>query len=185
MDDSNITELFFNRDEDAVKKLDEKYGALFKKVASNFLRDSRDAEECLSDAYLGVWCTIPPKRPENLTAYVLKIVRNTASKRYHANSAKKRNSFYDTALDELCDCFASADDVERTLETREAVEHVNKFLEKTDRQSRIMFVKRYFYAEAVSDIARELGHDAHYVSVKLHRVREKLRQYLCERGIYL
>ena len=185
MDDSKITELFFNRDEDAVKKLDEKYGALFKKVASNILRDSRDAEECVNDAYLGVWCTIPPNKPENLAAYVIRIVRNTAAKRYHSNCAKKRNSFYDTALDELCDCFACADDVERTLETREAIRLVNKFLEKADRQSRILFVKRYYYAEAVSDIARELGYDAHYVSVKLSRIRSKLKTYLIEKGVYL
>lgn len=185
MDDSKITELFFNRDEDAVKKLDEKYGALFKKVASNILRDSRDAEECLSDAYLGVWCTIPPKRPENLAAYVLKIVRNTATKRYHANSAKKRNSFYDTALDELEGCFASTDDVSHSLELKECVESINTFLSFLDKDSRIMFVKRYYYAESVAEIAGEMQKSAHYVSVKLHRIREKLRKYLIERGIYL
>ena len=185
MDDKRIIELFFQRSEDAIGQLDSKYGALFRKTASSFLGDRRDAEECVNDAYLGVWCTIPPKRPENLASYVLKIVRNTAVKRYHSNTAKKRNSFYDTALDELEGCFASTDDVSHSLELKECVEGINTFLSFLDKDSRIMFVKRYYYAESVAEIAGEMQKSAHYVSVKLHRIREKLRKYLIERGIYL
>lgn len=185
MDDSKITELIFARDEKALFHLDEKYGRLFRKVANNILRDSRDAEECVSDAYLGVWCTIPPKKPENLAAYVIRIVRNTAAKRYHANCAKKRNSFYDTALDELEDVFSTSDDVEKTLELKETVNEVNTFLEAIGKDERTMFIKRYYLAESVSDIARETGKSAHYVSVKLSRVREKLKNYLTEKGITL
>ena len=185
MDDSKITELILARDEKALFHLDEKHGRLLRKIANNILRDSRDAEECVNDAYLGVWCTIPPNKPENLAAYVIRIVRNTAAKRYHSNCAKKRNSFYDTALDELEDIFSTSDDVEKALELKETVSEMNTFLDNIGKDERIMFIKRYYFAESVSDIAREMGKSAHYVSVKLFRVREKLKSYLTEKGITL
>jgi len=185
MDDGKITELLFTRDEKALFHLDEKYGKLLRKIAKNILRDIRDAEECVNDAYLGVWSTIPPKRPDNLAAYVLRLVRNIAVKRYHANSAKKRNSFYDTALDELGDVFIAHDDVESSFELKETMEEVNCFLDSLPKDERIMFVKRYYLAESVANIARDVGKSAHYVSVKLSRTRAKLKNYLTEKGITL
>ena len=101
MDDDRIIELFFARSEQAVTELSRKYGTVCRRTAENILNDRRDAEECLNDAYLAVWNTVPPQRPDPLLSYVCRIVRNQALKRYHANAARKRNSVYDAALEEI------------------------------------------------------------------------------------
>ena len=93
MDDERIIELFFARSENAIRKLDDKYGHLFQSVSYNILNNRLDAEECVNDAYLGTWNAIPPAKPNPLYAFVCKIVRNISLKRYDHNTAAKRNSF--------------------------------------------------------------------------------------------
>ena len=105
IDDRKIIALFFERNEQAIKELSEKYGAVFTKVAYNILNNRQDAEECINEAYLAAWNTIPPHNPNPLLSYVCRIVRNLAIKKYRANTAAKRNSIYDAALDELENCF--------------------------------------------------------------------------------
>ncbi|MBQ3866058.1 MAG: sigma-70 family RNA polymerase sigma factor, partial [Clostridia bacterium] len=92
MDDEKIIELFFARSEEALDALAQKYGRLLRGVAGNVLADPRDTEECLNDAYLALWNKIPPEKPDPLSAYVCRVVRNLAVKRYHRNTAEKRNS---------------------------------------------------------------------------------------------
>lgn len=101
MKDHEIIDLFFERSEQAITELIDKYGAAIKNVASNILKDAQDAEECTNDTCLTVWNRIPPKRPKYLGAYSCRIARNICLNRYHANTAEKRNSFYDAALEEL------------------------------------------------------------------------------------
>ena len=101
MEDKRIIDLFFARSELAIEALAAKYGALCSRIAENILGDSMDAEECVNDAYLGVWNSVPPQRPDPLRSFLCRIVRNLSISRYHANTAKKRNSSYDVALEEL------------------------------------------------------------------------------------
>ena len=101
LDDRKIIELFFERSEQAIIELSKKYGSVCSKVAFNILNNTQDTEECVNDAYLGTWNTIPPQNPNPLLSYVCRIVRNLAIKKYHTNTAAKRNSIYDVALDEL------------------------------------------------------------------------------------
>ena len=182
MDDGRIVELFFGRSEQAVAELSEKYGALCMKIAAGILGDSRDAEECVNDAFLAAWNAMPPERPGNLTAYVCRITRNLALKRYHANTAKKRNSAYDVALEELEGCFPASGSVEEESDAAETAERINGFLKTLDRKSRIMFVRRYWYADTVEEIAARMGTGRHYVSVRLSRTRAALRRYLEKEG---
>ena len=119
LDDSKIIELFFERSEQAIIELSKKYGTICTKVACNILNNKQDAEECVNDAYLGVWNTIPPQRPDSFIGYVCRIVRNLAIKRYHFNTAVKRNSIYDVALDELEECISGKLSVEEQLEGKE------------------------------------------------------------------
>ncbi|MBQ6172913.1 MAG: sigma-70 family RNA polymerase sigma factor [Clostridia bacterium] len=147
MDDSKIIELFFERSEQAIIELSNKYGAIFSKVADNILNNRRDAEECVNDAYLGVWNTIPPQRPDPLLSYVCRIVRNLALKKYHENTAQKRNSYYDAALDEIEDCIPSSFSVENQIMAKEVAGVIDGFLETLDQQSRIMFIRRYWHAD--------------------------------------
>ena len=185
MEDRQIIELFKERSEQAISELSKKYGLLCRSVAFGILKDERDAEECANDAFFGVWNTIPPFEPENLQTYVLKLIRNQAIKRYEANTAMKRNSIYDVALDELEDCFPDASSVEDEVEAKEVARAINRFLETLDKQDRIMFIRRYWKAETVESLAAELNRTNHYISVRLSRIRERLKKYLKKEGIFL
>ncbi len=182
MEDKKIVDLFFERKESAIAELSKKHGQLFRKIAYNVLGNDADAEECINDAYFAVWNTIPPNRPYSILSFVAKIVRNIAVTRYHHQTAEKRNSFYDTALDEISD-YIPSDDHTDSADTTELSEAFNAFLKTLNEEDCALFVKRYWYSESVTDIAKNLEMTPHYVSVKLSRVREKLRKFLEKRGI--
>ena len=183
MDDSKIIELFYERSEQAIVELSKKYGDTCHKIAFNILKNDLDAQECVNDTYLGAWNTIPPQRPNPLRAYICRIARNIAIKRYHQNTAKKRNSYYDVALDELEDCLSSGDSVEDEVSTAELTKMIDDFLDGLDKTNRVMFVRRYWFSESVSEIAALFKMNSHTVTVRLSRTRERLRRYLIERGV--
>ena len=182
MDDEKIIELFFARSEEALDALAQKYGRLLRGVAGNVLVDPRDTEECLNDAYLALWNKIPPEKPDPLSAYVCRVVRNLAVKRYHRNTAEKRNSAYDVALEEIEACFPSPSSVEGEMETMEAARRLNAFLEGLEQRDRILFVRRYYFSDPVKDLARRLGLSPHAVSARLYRLRKALRKFLEKEG---
>lgn len=181
MDDEAIIELFFSRSERAIHELDTKYGQFCRKLSYNIVGDRRNAEECVNDAYLGAWNTIPPERPNLLLSYLAKIVRNVSLKLYHKNTAAKRSG-YTVALDELESVLSdrSADD---ELTTRELARHINNFLDSMNAENRVIFMRRYWFSDSCRDIAALVGMTEKNVSVRLVRIREKLKRYLIERGV--
>ncbi len=183
MDDKKIIELFYERSEQAITELSKKYGSLCEKVANNILNNRLDAEECINDAYLGAWNSIPPHNPDSLVSYLCRIVRNLALKKYHENVALKRNSIYDTSLDELEEILPSSLSADGELEAKEVSKTIDRFLETLDRQSRIMFIRRYWYADSIEIIAENFKSSKNYVSVKLLRIRKALKKYLIKEGI--
>ena len=183
MEDSKIIELFFARSEQAVVELSAKYGNVCSRVSKNILDNSLDAEECVNDAYLAAWNTIPPQKPDPLLTYVCRIVRNLSLKRHHSNTAQKRNSFYDAALDELSECIASNTTIEEEVLVKELSQRINVFLASLRKKERIMFVKRYWYCDSIAEIAKCFHMSSNHVSVRLLRIREKLRKYLREEGL--
>lgn len=185
LDDKKIIELFRERSEQAIVELADKYGAVCSKIAFHILNNRQDTDECVNDTYLGVWNTIPPQNPDPLISYVCRIVRNLAIKRYHRNTAAKRNSIYDVALDELENCFASAYSVEEAYDAMETARVIDAFLETLDQDSRILFVRRYWHADSISDLAALFQTGKHNVSVRLSRIREKLKQHLIKEGVVL
>lgn len=185
LEDSKIIDLFFERSEQAVIELSDKYGKRCTAVAKNILNDIRDAEECVNDAYLAVWNTVPPEKPNPLLTYLCKIVRNLAVKRYRANTAKKRNSHYDIAFHELSETLKSKENIEDELEEKRLSSAINGFLQSLDKENRIMFVQRYYFSESISDIALSFGISSHAVSVKLSRLRERLKKHLTKEGFVL
>lgn len=185
MDDSKIIELFFERSEQAIIELSNKYGFICAKVADNILNHRQDSEECVNDAYLAVWNTVPPQNPDPLLSYVCRIVRNLALKKYHANTAQKRNSIYDVALDEIIDCIPASYSVEDEAAAKEIAGKINSFLETLDRQGRIMFVRRYWHADSIEELAAMFHKSRHYISVRLSRIRKALKQYLIKEGVSL
>ena len=182
MDDQKIIALFFSRSESAISAISEKYGKLCLHIAQNILGSYQDAEECVNDSYLGVWNTIPPQKPNPLRTYLFRIVRNIAITRYHSNTAIKRNSHYDIALDELEECLFSHESVEETLFAKELSHLLDRFLAQLDTRSRVMFVRRYWYGDSVSAIGENFGMRPNSVSVQLSRIRSKLKAFLIKEG---
>lgn len=183
MEDSKIIELFFDRSEEAITELSKKYGQVCKSVAENILNNQLDSEECVNDAFLAVWNTIPPQKPEHLLSYVCRIVRNLAVKKYHANTAQKRNSIYDVAIDEIKECFPSSALVEDEIESSDTAKAIDCFLESMDKQSRILFVRRYYYSDSIEDLAGLFRTSKHNISVRLSRIRKNLKKYLIKEGV--
>lgn len=183
MDDGMIIELFLARSEQAISELSGKYGTACLRVAEHILNNRQDSEECVNDAYLAVWNTIPPQWPNPLLSYVCRIVRNLALKKYHENTAQKRNSIYDLALEEIADCIPSSGSVEEEVEAKELTERINCFLETLDREKRVLFVRRYWHTDSIEDLARLFHTSRHSISVRLSRLRRSLKNYLTEEGV--
>ena len=183
LEDSKILALFFERSEQAIGELDKKYGSAVKKTAANILKDRLDVEECTNDAYLGVWNSIPPQHPDSLGSYVCRITRNLAISRLRRETAAKRNSGFDLILDELEDFIPSGTDVESQVEAKELTEAINRFLAELCYDDRFILVRRYWYADPVKDIAAMMNKRPERISMRLFRLREKLRIMLKKEGL--
>ena len=181
MEDSRIIELFFERNENALLQTSAKYGAYISSIALNVLGDPEDAQECMNDTLLKAWSSIPPTRPENLKAYLAKIVRNLAIDVYEKLTAKKRGGGqYELALDELSECIA---DTEKSMDGAEIAALVDSFLAKQEPVKRKIFVKRYFYLDPVKKIAKDLSVSESKVKTDLFRLRSELKGELEKEGI--
>ena len=185
MDDKQIIDGLFQRSEDALAHMSRKYEKLCYKLAGNILNDPQDCEECVNDAYLGVWNSIPPNRPDSLMAYLCRIVRNVCLKKYRYNTADKRNSQMDVAIDELSGILSAREDVEGQVEAARLTEAINAFLGKLKQTDRVVFMRRYFFSDSYEDIALMAGISEKNVSVKLTRIRNRLRDYLNARGFHV
>lgn len=183
MDDNMIIALFNERSQQAIIELSKKYKRISLKTAFNIVGNNEDAEECVNDAFLALWNNIPPASPSPLVTYLLKVVRNTALKRYHKNTSVKRNSFYDVALEELENVLFTKNSPEDDIIAKEISKKINVFLEFQKKDTRIFFVRRYFYGDSVNDIAEMTGYSPHFISVRLSRTRENLRKFLEKEGL--
>ena len=182
LEDSKIIALFFERSEQAVAELDKKYGPAVKKTAANILCDRLDVEECVNDTYWRAWNSIPPQKPNPLVSYICKIARNLALDKYRANKAEKRNGEFDLILDEMEECIPSELCVETQVEARELSAAISRFLRTLDRGDRLLFVRRYWYADPVTELAAMTHSSENRVSVRLFRLREKLKKSLIKEG---
>ena len=182
LEDSKIISLFFERSEQAVEELNRKYRPAVRKTAANILSDRLDVEECVNDTYLRTWNSIPPQKPNPLVSYVCRIARNLALDRYHANSAAKRNGNFDLVLDEMEECIPSELNVETEYEAKELSAAINRFLAALPGDDRFLFVRRYWYGDSVTDLAAMTAGSANRISVRLFRLREKLKKTLIKEG---
>jgi RNA polymerase sigma-70 factor (ECF subfamily) len=184
MEDSHIIQLFFDRVENAIEALSEKYGKLCYRIAYNVLADPSDAEECENDTYLRVWDTVPPIWPDNLRAYVSRIVRNLALDRVRYQNRQKRSVVTDWTLSELSECIPSSVSVEADADDT-VVQALMSYLNTLDDLTRVLFIRRYFYMDSVEMLARQFGMNASSVSTRLTRTRARLKAYLEREGIVL
>lgn len=183
MDDSRIIELFFERSEKAISELSSKYGGVCMKIAQNVLNNYQDAEECVNDTYLGVWDTIPPKKPNSLYAYVCRIARNISINRYKYNSVKKRNGIYNVCISELEEDISSNDRAEDKFEISELSRFIEDYLDTLDTTNQMLFIRRYWYLDSIETLAIISKMSVGSVRTRLSRLRDALKKYLESRGV--
>ena len=185
IDDEKIIEMFFGRSEQGIRELDIKYGKVCHNLSYNIVNNRQDAEECVNDAYLGAWNAIPPVRPNPLLSYIVKIVRNISLKIYWRKEAAKRSGHYKIALEEIEDYIADQKTVEDEIEARELARIIEEFLDTLTLENRVIFMRRYWFADSYTDIAKFMGLSEKNISVRLTRIREKMKQYLIEREVFV
>lgn len=182
MNDSEIIELFNSRDEKAIAEAQKKYGTLCTCVTKNILHDPRDAEECVNEALWKAWDSIPPQQPKYFSAFIVKIAKNIALNKYKAQHREKRGSGEISLVLEETEDLLLHSSLEEETERKEIIEAINVFLAKQPAQKRIIFVRRYWFCDSVSQIAADNGISEGSVSVTLGRTREALKKYLQKRG---
>ena len=184
MEDQHIVELYWARDEEAIRHTADRYGQYCSAIAYNILSVREDSEECVNDTYLDAWNSMPPHRPNVLSAFLGKITRRIAIDRWRVSRAQKRGGGeMALALDELSECVAAQSDVTREVETLEVAAGVQRFLGTLSDTERRIFVRRYWHMEPIADLAERFGFGQSRVKSMLHRTRAKLRRYLEEEGL--
>ena len=183
MEDSRIVDLYWQRDAHAVEETQAKYGRYCYRIAQNILENPSDAEEAVNDTWLGAWRSMPPHRPAVLSAYLGKLTRRIAIKKWQLDRAAKRGGG-ETALvlEELAGCVPGGREPERELETAELSRLLRNFVGTLGPTDRKVFVCRYWYLESVADIAADFGFSQSKVKSMLFRMRNKLRTYLEKEG---
>ena len=184
MEDAQIIRLYQNRDPDAIEQTERKYGALCKTIASRLLQSPEDIEECTNDTYLALWNTIPPATPVLFSAYIAKITRNLAMKRLEQLSAAKRSTEVLLSFDELSECLCGQDGLSQAMEAQALRRAITDFLEVQDKESRCIFLRRYFFFDSIKEIAMRYGMTQSKVKSKLMRTRNKLKDHLIQEGLY-
>ena len=183
MEDREIVSLYWKRDSNAIKETATKYGAYCRTIAMNILGNNEDMEECINDTYLRAWNSMPTNRPNTLSTYLGKIVRNLSFDKVRYKSADKRGSGeLELVLEELGECVSGSNSVEQEIEKNELVRELNCFLDALTKEKCNIFLCRYWYAMPISEIATRFGMSEGNVSVTLKRIRDKMKTYLKERG---
>ena len=183
MEDAQIVDLYWARDERAIAETDRKYGAFCHAVAHNVLAVREDAEECVNDAYQKAWESIPPQRPLLLRAWLGKVVRNLALNLWNRNHALKRGGGADVLLSELEDCIPSPEGVVRALEDEELGRVISDWLRTLPRDDRALFVRRYWNGEALGDLAAAWHITPAKLAQRMYRLRRGLKAALEQEGI--
>lgn len=184
MDDNNIIKLFFARDQDAIRHTNDTYGRRLFHLADRILENDQDSEESVSDTYLKAWNTIPPQRPTYFFAYLAKICRNFALKRLDWKNAQKRKAEVVTLTQEMECCIPDASR-EAELDARELGKILDAFLRTLPRDNQMIFLRRYWFADTVAEIAARYGLSDGAVQMRLNRTKAKLSAYLEKEGIFL
>ena len=184
MEDAQIVKLFSERKELALEETRLKYGEYCRVIAHNILGSEEDAEECINDALIRLWNIIPPHNPKSLKAMLGKITRNIALNRYDSSNAQKRGGGQtELVLNELTECFVSADNTFKIAEDLDVRSALNRFLSSLKPQIRIIFMQRYWYLCSVKETSKNLSVSESKVKMTLMRTRGRLKEFLKKEGI--
>ena len=186
MDDRDIIALYFKRLESAITETAKKYGKYCFSISNNILRNRQDAEESVNDTYLQTWNSIPPTKPNCLSAYLAKIVRNISLNRIKANKTQKRGSGeYELAYDELAGIISSPQSVEDMIDAISLRDLINRWLDTLSPEQRMVFVGRYWYFDSVATISTKMDFSVSKTKMLLLRLRNELKEYLESEGVHL
>ena len=182
MEDSKILELYFARNEDAIRHTDDTYGRRLYHLADSIVKNGQDAEESVSDTYMQAWNTIPPQKPRHFFAYLAKICRNFALKKLDWQHAAKRSAEVVSLTEEMEMCIPDQSR-DRELEARELGMLLDRFLRTLTPENQMIFLRRYWYVDTIAEIAARYGISESAVQMRLNRTRAKLCTYLEKEGI--
>ena len=183
MDDSTIVALFLARSEDAIQEAECLYGRYCADIAGHILNNAEDTRECLNDLWLAAWQSIPPRRPENLRAYLGKLIRNLAITRWReAHSQKRGRGEIALVLEELAECLPGGIEPEQAMEAQALREALDRWLDGLSLPDRQLFVSRYFNVQSATELAEKAGMSRAHVNSTLYRLRKKLRVFLEKEG---
>jgi len=182
MEDTAIIDLYWARSESAISETDRKYGALCRRLAYNILADREDSEECVNDTWHKAWDTMPPQRPDSLRAYLGRIVRNLSISRLRKRTAQKRGG-PEIMFSELEDCLPSRSDPHQELEHKELAGLISRWLRALNEDDRTLFVRRYWYGDAVNTLAREWDVLPNQMTKRMLRLRQSLKRFLEQEGV--
>lgn len=185
MDDKSIIDLYFDRDDRAIGETAEKYGKTMHSVSYNILKNDLDAEECVNDAYLGTWNSIPPTVPASLCAFVCRITRNRSLDRYRAKTAEKRRASGAVSLEEIADILPDDKSVNSQLECERISRLFDRWLKEQSRVNRYIFIRRYWYMDAPEVIARNAGLSLSAVYARIDRMKKRLYLFLTENEVLI
>lgn len=186
MKDTEILDLYWNRQERAIEETQKIYGNYCYSIAFHILHGKEDAEECVNDTWLRAWNSIPPARPAYFSLFLGTITRNLSFDRWkRKNAAKRGNGEMAVVLDELAECIPAADNTEQIVEERQLQGMINDFLTTLKEQERKVFLRRYWYADEYAKIADAYGLKLNTVKTMLFRVRGKLKAYLEKEGVQI
>ena len=186
MEDIQIVDLYFARNEQAIKETAQKYGKYLFSIAYNILSSNRDSEEAVNDTYMGAWRSIPPHRPNRLSTYLGKITRRISLEKWKYFHAQKRGGGeVPLALEELSECLHGKETPEQTMELKELTRCINTFLKALPETEQRIFVSRYWYLTPIKTIARQFGFSESKVKYMLSRTRGKLKTHLAKEGMVL
>lgn len=182
LEDCEIVDLYWARSEDAITETQKKYARMLLGISLQLVPQREDALECVNDTYLAAWNSMPAARPTLLGAFLSKIVRRVSVTKYRRSHAEKRGG-YRELTEELCECVPAETDLESMYNSRQISDLLNRFVATLDSEKRYIFVRRYFYADSLSDIARHLGVSEGKIKTVLHRTRKALAEILRKEGL--
>ena len=182
MNDRKILKLLLSRAEEAIEAMARKFGQRLLATARHILGDRQYAEETVNDTYLAVWNAVPPKEPDPLSGYVYQTGRNLALNRLRHDSARCRDGSYDLSLEELEGCVSGVS-LEDEFDARMLGRAIDRYLSAIKRDSRIIFLRRYWFGDSTREIAKHFGMTESAVRTRLSRTRAGLRTYLIKEGL--
>jgi RNA polymerase sigma-70 factor (ECF subfamily) len=184
LSDEEIIALYWDRDEQAISRTDEKYKKFLLSVAFNIVFDDQDCEECLNDTYIDAWNSMPPSKPALLQAFLATIMRRTAIDCYKARKRQKRvASELTVSLSELEEIIA--DDSDSSAETDELARLLSDFVRLLPDRRMYIFMSRYYFARPIGEIASLLGCSESTVNKEIAAIKRELKEKLMKEGYTL